>query len=83
MSDGFMHVIRVVAAQSGVLLGRAMTAGDLYTVAGALPVQTATGAGNGTRWVLTHMGTPTGVIITSSGSVVYCDEATGAVVRIG
>jgi hypothetical protein len=83
MTDGFMHVIRVVPAQSGVLFGRAMTAGDLYTVAGALPVQAATGAGNGTRWVLTHMGTPTGVVITTSGSMVYCDEATGAVVRIG
>jgi hypothetical protein len=83
LTDGFMHVIRVVPAQSGPLFGRAMTAGDVYTVAGALPVSTATGAGNGTHWVITHMGTPTGVAVSKSGSVVYSDAATGAVVRIG
>jgi hypothetical protein len=83
MTDGFMHVIRVVPAQSGPLFGRAMTAGDLYTVAGALPVQTAVGAGDGTRWVLTRMGTPSGVAVTKAGAVVYSDASAGAVVRIG
>jgi hypothetical protein len=60
-----------------------MTADDLYTLAGALPVRTAAGAGDGTRWVLTPMGTPTGVAVTSGGALVYCDAATGAVVKIG
>jgi hypothetical protein len=83
LSDGFMHVIRVVPAQSGSLFGRAMTAGDLYTVAGALPVSTAAGSGDGTRWVVTHMSTPAGVAVTKSGAVVYSDAATGAVVRVG
>ena len=83
MTDGFMHVIRVVPAQSGPLFGRAMTAGDLYTVAGALPMQTAGGAGDGTRWVLTRMGTPSGVAVTKAGEVVYSDASAGAVVRIG
>ncbi|HSZ38103.1 MAG TPA: hypothetical protein VK773_13495, partial [Acidimicrobiales bacterium] len=83
LSDGFMHVIRVVPARSGPLFGRMMTAGDLYTVAGALPVETAEGAGDGTRWVTTHMGTPTGVTVNPAGSVVYCDAASGAVVRLG
>ena len=82
LSDGFMHVIRVVPAQSETLFGRAMTAGDLYTAAGALPAQTAAGAGDATRWVLTHMSTPTGVAISKSGSLVYCDAATGAVVTV-
>ena len=83
LTDGFMHVIRVVPAQSGPMFGRAMTAGDLYTVAGALPVSTAAGSGNGTRWVVTHMGTPSGVAVTTSGAVVYSDAVTGAVVRVG
>jgi hypothetical protein len=83
LTDGFMHVIRVVPAQSGPMFGRAMTAGDLYTVAGALPVSTAAGSGNGTRWVVAHMGTPSGVAVTKSGSVVYSDAATGALVRVG
>jgi hypothetical protein len=83
LADGFMHVIRVVPAQSGPLFGRAMTAGDLYTLAGALPVETAGGTGDGTRWVVAHMGTPAGVAVTASGSVVYSDAATGAVERVG
>lgn len=82
LSDGSMHVIRVVPAQSETLFGRALTAGDLYTAAGALPAQTAAGAGDATRWVLAHMDTPTGVAISQSGSVVYCDAATGAVVTV-
>jgi streptogramin lyase len=46
-------------------------------------VSTAAGSGNGTRWVVTQMGAPTGVAVTKSGSVVYSDAATGAVVRVG
>jgi hypothetical protein len=83
VSDGFMHAIRIVPGRSGPQFGRSMTAGDLYTVAGALPVRTAAGAGDGTRWVLTKMGTPAGVGVTAGGAVVYCDAATGAVVSIG
>jgi hypothetical protein len=83
LTDGFMHVIRVVPTTSGLMFGRTMTAGDLYTVAGALPAENAAGAGDATRWVVTHMGIPAGVAVTRSGSVVYGDEATGAVVRIG
>ncbi len=82
LSDGFMHVIRIVPAQSATQFGRALTAGDLYTVAGALPVPAA-GGGEGTRWVLAHMGTPTGVAVTKAGAVVFCDAATGTVVQVG
>ena len=73
VTDGFMHVLRVVPATSGMLLGRTMTGGDLYTAAGALPVKTAAGLGDGTRWVLTHMGTPSGVVVSPSGAVYYAD----------
>jgi NHL repeat len=83
LTDGFMHVVRVVPSQSGSMFGRTMSAGDLYTVAGALPVSTAAGSGNGTRWVAAHMGTPSGVAVTSSGSVVYSDAATDSVRRVG
>jgi hypothetical protein len=83
ITDGFMHAIRIVPVQSGTQFGRSMTAGDLYTLAGALPVNTAVAAGDGTRWVLTHMGTPSGVAFTKNGALVYCDAATGAITRIG
>jgi glucose/arabinose dehydrogenase len=73
VTDGFMHAVRVVPAVTGTLLSRAMTGGNLYTVAGALPVATAEGLGDGTSWVLTHMGTPVGVAVSPAGSVYYSD----------
>ena len=58
VTDGFMHAIRVVPTTTGTLLGRAIRAGGLYTAAGALPVSSAAGLGDGTRWVLTQLGNP-------------------------
>jgi NHL repeat-containing protein len=75
LTDGFMHVIRVVPATTGTLLGRAMSGGDLYTAAGALPVTTPEGAGDGTRWVLARLGTPSGIAVTATGSVYFSDAA--------
>jgi hypothetical protein len=83
MTDGFMHVIRFVPARTGTEFGRAVTAGDLYTLAGALPVATSIGTGDGTRWVLTHLGVPTGVTATPGGAVLYSDAATGLLRSIG
>jgi hypothetical protein len=77
LTDGFMHVIRVVPATSGTLLGRTMTGGDLYTVAGALPVTSPEGIGDGTRWVLTRLGTPSGIAVSATGSVYFSDAALG------
>jgi NHL repeat len=73
VTDGFMHAIRVTPAENETLLGRAMKAGDLYTVAGALPVATAAGSNDGTRWVGTQMGTPVGIAATRSGALYYAD----------
>jgi trimeric autotransporter adhesin len=75
VTDGFMHVIRVVPATTGTLLGRAMTAGDLYTAAGALPVTSAEGLGDGTRWVVTRVGIPSGIVVSATGSVYFADAA--------
>jgi sugar lactone lactonase YvrE len=83
VTDGVMHVIRFVPAGSGVEFGRSVTGGDLYTLAGALPVSTSVGAGDATHWVLTHMATPTGVAVSPSGAVVYSDAATGLIRSIG
>ncbi len=79
VSDGFMHVIRVVPSSTDTLLGRTMKAGDLYTAAGALPVATPAGANDGTRWVLTHMGTPVGLAVSPSGALFYADAGLGTV----
>jgi hypothetical protein len=79
VSDGFMHVIRVVPAVSETLFGRAMKAGDLYTAAGALPVTNAAGANDGTRWIGTQMSTPVGLAVSRSGGVYYADTGSDTV----
>jgi hypothetical protein len=56
-----------------------MKAGDLYTVAGALPISTPEGDNDGTRWVLTQMGTPIGVAVSSGGALYYADGSADAV----
>jgi trimeric autotransporter adhesin len=83
VTDGLMQVIRVVPSTTGALFGRAMTAGDLYSVAGALPVATAEGPGDGTQWVLTRMGTPVGIAVSPSGTVYYSDGSLDTVRMIG
>jgi hypothetical protein len=83
VTDGFMHVIRFVPAQSGTEFGRTVSSGDLYTLAGALPVATSVAAGDGTSWVLTHMDLPAGVAVSTSGAVLYSDAGTGTVRSIG
>ena len=79
VTDGFMHAVRVVPAADGTLFGRTVKAGDFYTLAGALPVSTSTGAGNGTRWILTRVDTPSGIAVSPSGGVAFSDAGTGAV----
>jgi hypothetical protein len=83
VTDGTMHCIRVVPATTSDVFGRTMDGGDLYTLAGALPVTNALGLGDGNRWVLTQLGDPIGIALTASGSVVFSDQSTGVVREIG
>jgi sugar lactone lactonase YvrE len=83
VTDGFMHVIRVVPAAGGTLLGTTVKTGDLYTVAGALPVATAAGTNDGTKWVRAHVGTPVGIAVSPSGALFYADAAQDTVRVLG
>ena len=83
VSDGFMQAVRVVPQTTGHLLGRDMVGGDMYTALGALPVSNSTGLGNGTKWVVTRAGTPTGVAVSSSGALYVSDAALDTVRVIG
>jgi hypothetical protein len=83
VSDGFLHVIRVVPFSTGTLLGRTMKPGDLYTAAGALPVSTSEGDNDGSRWVVTQMGTPVGVAVSATGALFYADASLDTVRVIG
>jgi hypothetical protein len=82
ITDGAQHAIRVVPFATTVITGRPMTAGDMYTLAGALPITTSAGLGNGTQWVLTHVDRPTGIVIDPSGDVFFSDAGTGQVREI-
>ena len=83
VSDGFMQAVRVVPQTTGPLLGRDMAGGDMYTALGAVPVTTSSGLGNGTKWVVTRAGTPTGVAVSSSGALYVSDAALDTVRLIG
>jgi hypothetical protein len=83
MTDGSQHCIRAVPSTTSTVFGRTMQGGDLYTLAGALPVNTPSGQGNGTRWVVTHLGDPIGLAVSASGSVLFSDRQTQLVRAIG
>jgi hypothetical protein len=83
ITDGFMHAVRVVPDASATMLGRPMTGGDMYTAAGAIPVSTKAGGGDGTKWVITRLGTPVGVAIDPSGAVFISDANLDVVKAIG
>jgi hypothetical protein len=74
VADGSMHCIRVVPSTSTSVFGRSMSGGSLYTLAGALTVQNSSGGGNGTRWILTHMGVPTGLALSDHGDLFFSDQ---------
>jgi DNA-binding beta-propeller fold protein YncE len=84
ITDGDMHCIRVVPTVTLRQFGRTMTAGNLYTLAGALPItRKGQPAGDGTQWILTHMGVPIGVAVSPSGSVYFSDRDDNLVRVIG
>jgi hypothetical protein len=84
ITDGLMHAIRVVPAVTGVVQGRAMTAGAMYTLAGAIPVtDPSAAAGNGTQWITTRVNRPVGVALSPFGGVFFSDAGTGQVREIG
>jgi hypothetical protein len=65
IADSGNFRIRVVAATTGTFYGRAMTAGDIYTVAG----HSAPLSGNGGPALSAVLGTPDAVAATGSGTV--------------
>jgi hypothetical protein len=76
VADGDMHCLRVVPRSSITLLGRSMTGGNLYTLAGALPVTVPDQpAGDGNRWIIAQMDVPIGVAVSRAGDLFYSDSS--------
>ena len=71
IADGSNGQVRVVAARTGTFYGQAMTAGDLYTVAGISAVGFAGDGGPATRAELSF---PAAVAVTGQGGLVIADS---------
>ncbi len=70
VGDSGNDVVRVMAATSGTFYGHAMTAGDVYTVAGD---GTAGFGGDGGPAVDAQLDQPTGVAVDAHGNLVVAD----------
>jgi hypothetical protein len=71
IADTFDNLIRVVAARTGTFYRRAMTAGDIYTVAGG----GSTGAAsNGVSATKAQLSVPQGVATDSHGNLLIADS---------
>ena len=71
IADTFNQRIRVVAHMTGTFYGRAMTAGDIYTVAGT---GTAGFSGDGGPAVSAELDLPFGVATDAAGNLVIADS---------
>ena len=76
VADRYDRAVREVAGTSGTSFGRVVTAGDLYTLVGAVPTGST---GNGTRWVAGRVTYPSGVAVAPSGAVVFTDRGANEV----
>ena len=70
IADSGNYRIRVVAASTGTFYGRAMTGGDIYTVAGN---GTLGFAGDGGKATLAELNFPNGVAVDAAGNLVIAD----------
>jgi len=73
VTDSWNSLVRVVASSSGTFYGQAMTAGDIYTIAGGVPGPLG-GAGDGGPATKASLYSPAGVVVDSAGNIVAADE---------
>jgi hypothetical protein len=71
ISDSFNQRLRVLAVKSGTFYGQAMTAGDIYTIAGD---GTAGFTGDGGPATQAGLYKPLHVTVDPAGNLVFCDE---------
>ena len=74
LADAGNNRVRVVAARSGRFYGRAMTAGDIYTLAGT---GRAGYSGNGGPATAARLSRPEGIAVDHHGNLVVADAGNG------
>ncbi|HVC70646.1 MAG TPA: hypothetical protein VNC61_10390 [Acidimicrobiales bacterium] len=82
IADSDERSIREVAAHDATVFGRRVIGGDMYTLAGMLPVGGAGPAGDGTKWISTRLVYPYGVAAGPGGSIYFSDQGANRVRRI-
>jgi hypothetical protein len=76
IADESNNRIRLVAARTGTFYGQAMTAGDIYTVAGTGQPGSA---GDGGPAALAELDIPTGVAVDSTGNLLIADAVSNRI----
>ncbi len=79
IADGAIQAIRLVPASTTTLLGKAATADNMYTVAGAMSTDVLHSK---TEWIQTRMLDPAGLTLMPGGQVVYSDGQADVVRRL-
>jgi trimeric autotransporter adhesin len=80
ISDSDNQRVRVVAEHTGTYYGQAMTAGDIYTVAGC--GESCSGGGNGTPATDARLFGPLAVTVDGSGNLIFGDDGDGFRIRV-
>jgi trimeric autotransporter adhesin len=75
IADTINNRVRAVAARTGTFYGQAMTAGDVYTIAGG----GTGGLGDGGPATKAVLGFPAGLTVEPSGTVIIADAGNGRV----
>ena len=71
IADSYNKRVRVVAVKTGTFYGQAMTAGDIYTIAG----EQKAGSGDGGPATAAELGQPKGVAVDTAGNMLVADTA--------
>jgi hypothetical protein len=74
--DSFNNRVRVVAARAGTFYGRAMTAGDIYTIAGT---GTQGFSGDGGPALGAELNHPNFLVVDGAGNLVIADQSNGRI----
>jgi secreted PhoX family phosphatase len=76
IADTVHYLVRVVAVSTGTYYGQAMTAGDIYTIAGTGRFGSSGDGGPATE---AELGMPDGLVVDSAGNVVITDAGNSRV----